>query len=888
MNWLQRLFRRGRLERELDKELQYDFDLRIAALLAEGVAPQEAARRARIEFGGADEIKEDCRDARGTRWADDFIQDSRYGLRTLRRSPVFTSVAILSLALGIGANTAIFSLMDRVMFRMMPVRHPEQLVQITRFHPPYGPVTVSYPLFQSLGKGLGSFEGLLTHSLLGVRDIAIDGNPETADFDLVSGSYYPLLGVHAVIGRTFDEDADRAPGAPAVAVISHRYWERRFASNPAVIGKTFRRLDTVFTIVGVTPRDFFGTVVGKEPDIAVPITMDAQVRGGASWLHEPNYQWLSVMGRLKPGVGIDQARAEAKKVFANIVAADAMSAQLDSDRRGRLGEYVELQPGGNGFDNLRRRFAEPLTVLMGTVALVLLLACANLANLLLAKSAARRREIAVRLAIGAGRSRVIRQLVAEGLLLAVAGGTLGVLLAYGFAEGLVTAMSNSGPRMLLDVAPNARVLFFAAAVSTIACLLFSLTPALQATRQSFQPALAEARAGRWRLGKGLIVAQMAIAVLLLIGAGLFGRTLINIYSLDPGFERHGVVLFSTNAAQLRYTRPRMQEMQIRVPAELEALPGVMSASVSMFAPISGGGWDGSFVVEGHPPTGSQNDISHVNSVGVDFFKTFHTPVVLGREFSQRDTAESLRVVIVNHAFARYYFPDQSPLGKWVAFQGPERDTHYRIVGVVKDVKYESLRHDFPRTIYMMNAQVPPGPDSYTFAVRTSAGMADAVQAIGTALAHVDPELRPVSVVSLESRVAQSLLQERMLATLAAFFGALALLLGAVGIYGTMAFQVARRRREIGIRMALGADEGSVIGMVLGQTARLTLAGCAIGAAAGLALTRLAEGILYGVRAYDPPTFLTAAAGLMLIALAAAYLPGRSAARTNPIETLRVD
>jgi len=888
MNWLQRLFRRGRLERELDKELQYDIDLRIATLEAQGVAPQEAARRARIEFGGADEIKEACRDARGARWLDDLVRDSRYGLRTLGRSPVFTSVAILSLALGIGANTAIFSLMDRVMFRTMPVRQPEQLVQITRFHPPYGPVAVSYPLFQSLGKGLGSFEGLLAHSMLGVKDITIDGNPETADFDLVSGSYYPLLGVHAAIGRTFDEDADRAPGAPAVAVISHRYWERRFASDPAVIGKTFRRLDTVFTIVGVTPRDFFGTVVGKEPDIAVPLTMDAQARGGKSFLNEPNYQWLSVMGRLKPGLGIGQAQAEAKKVFANIAAADAMSAELDSDRRGRLGEYVELQPGGNGFDNLRRRFAEPLIILMGTVALVLLLACANLANLLLAKSAARQREIAVRLAIGAGRGRVIRQLLAEGLLLAVAGGALGVLLAFGFAEGLVTAMSNGGPRMLLDVTPNTRVLFFAAAVSTIACILFSLTPALQATRQSFQPALAEVRACRWLLGKGLIVAQMAITVLLLIGAGLFGRTLINMYSIDPGFDRHGVVMFSTNAAQLRYTRPRMQEMQIRVPAELEALPGVRSASVSMFAPISGGGWDGSFLVEGHPPSGSQNDVSHVNSVGVDFFKTFRTPVVLGREFDRRDTAESARVVIVNQSFARYYFPDRSPLGKWVAFEGPERNTHYQIVGVVKDVKYESLRHDFPRTIYMMNAQVPPGPDSYTFAVRAEGGMATAVQAIGAALAHVDQELRPVSVVSLEDHVARSLLQERMLATLAAFFGALALLLGAVGTYGTMAFQVARRRREIGIRMALGADESSVIGMGLGQTARLTLAGCAIGAVGGLALTRIAQGILYGVRANDPLTFIAAAAGLLLIALAAAYLPGRSAARTNPTETLRVD
>jgi predicted permease len=888
MNWVQRLVRRERLEYDLNKELQYDLELRIAALVAQGLAPQEAARRARLEFGGADEIKEACRDARGARWLDDFIRDCHYGLRTLRRSPVFTSVAICSLALGIGANTAIFSLMDRVMFRMMPVRQPEQLVQITRFHPPYGSVTVSYPLFQSLVKGLGSFEGLLAHSLLGARDITIDGNPETVDFDLVSGSYYPLLGVHAAIGRTFDEDADRAPGAPAVAVISHRYWERRFASNPAVIGKTFRRLDTVFTIVGVTPRDFFGTVVGKEPDITVPITMDAQVRGGLSFLREPNYQWLSVMGRLKQGRNIDHARAEVKQVFANIVAADAMSAELDSDRRGRLGEYLELQPGGNGFDNLRRRFAEPLTILMGTVALVLLLACANLANLLLAKSAARQREIAVRLAIGAGRGRVIRQLVAEGLLLALAGGTLGVLLAYGFAERLVTAMSNGGPRMLLDVTPNPRVLFFAAAVSTVACILFSLTPALQATRQSFQPTLAEVRAGRWRLGKGLIVAQMAISVLLLIGAGLFGRTLINMYALDPGFNRHGVVLFSTNAAQLRYARPRIQEMQMRVPAELEALPGIRSASVSMFAPISGGGWDGSFLVEGHPPTGSENDISHVNSVGVDFFKTFGTPVVLGREFNQRDTEASPRVVVVNQAFARYYFPGQPPLGKWVAFEGPERNSHYQIVGVVRDVKYESLRHDFPRTIYMMNAQVPPGPDSYTFAVRTDGGMATAVQAIRVALAHVDPELRPVGVLSLEDHVTRSLLQERMLATLATFFGALALLLGAVGIYGTMAFQVARRRREIGIRMALGADAGSVIGMVLRQTAGLTLVGCAVGAAAGLSLTHIAEGILYGVRAADPLTFIASAAGLLLIALAAAYLPGRTAARTNPVDTLRID
>jgi predicted permease len=888
MNWLLRLFRRDRLERELDKELQYHLHLRVEALVAQGLNPHEAARRARIEFGGADEIKEACRDARGARWLQDFVRDCRYGLRVLGRSPVFTAVAILSLAFGIGANTAIFSLMDRVMFRMMPVRQPERLVQITRFHPPYGASSISYPLLQSLAKGLSSFEGLLARSPMGVRDIAIDGNPESVDFDLVSGSYFPLLGVNAIVGRTFGEETDRAPGASPVAVISYLYWQRRFASSPTVIGKTFRRLDTVFTIIGVTPPEFFGTVVGQEPDITVPITMDSQVRGGKSWLDEPNYGWISVMGRLKPGRSINQAEAEAKKLFANITAADAALAADDRGRRGRLGEYVELQPGGNGFDNLRRRFAEPLTILMGTVALVLLLACANLANLLLAKSAARRREIAVRLAIGAGRGRVVRQLFAEGLLLALAGGTLGILLAYWFAAGLVTAMSNGGPRMLLDVAPNPRMLLFAAAVSLFACVLFSFTPMIEATRQSFQPALAEARAGGWRLGKGLIVAQMAITVLLLIGAGLFGRTLLNMYSIDPGFERHGVVLFSTNAAQLRYTRPQFQRMQLRVPAELETLPGIVSGSMAMFAPISGGGWDGTFDIEDHPSSTRQEDVLHVNSVGVDFFKTLRTPMVLGREFNPRDSDDSQRVVIVNQAFAQNYFPNRSPLGKWVAFQGPDRNTHYQIVGVVKDVKYESLRHDFPKTIYFANAQVPPGPDSYTFAVRTEGGMAPAVQAIRTALAHVDAQLRPVSVVSLGDHVTRSLLQERMLATLAGFFGALALLLGAVGIYGTMAFQVARRRREIGIRMALGADAGSVIGMVLGQTARLTLLGCGLGVAGGLALTRLTQGILYGVSADDPPTFAAAAGALMLIALAAAYLPGRSAARTNPVETLRVD
>jgi len=886
VNWLRRLFHGDQLERQLETELSYHVERRIAELISEGVDLQEATRRVRIEFGGEGQVAEACRDARGTRWVEDFLRDCRHGIRMLRRSPGFTIVAILSLALGIGADTAIFSLMDRVMFRMMPVREPQRLVVITRFHPPYGAAHVSYPLFQSFQKELRSFDSLLARNTITGVDIKIDGSIEPVNFDLVSGSYFQLLGLGAAVGRMFDESADRAPGASAYAVISYRYWERRFASNPAVIGKTFKRLNTMFTVIGVTPREFFGTVVGEEPDITVPLTMDAQVRGGDSWLQQPDYNWLTLMGRLKPGRTISQARAETEKVFANIVTADARKDQYDRDRRARLNEYVEVQPGGNGFDDLRRRFGEPLVILMAMVALVLLLACANLANLLLAKSAARQSEIAVRLAIGAGPGRVARQLLTEGLLLAVAGGALGVLLAFVFDEGLVWMLSNGGPRMQLDVAPDGRVLLFAATVSLAACILFSLAPALQTMRQTFQPALSEIRASRWVLGKALIVAQMAISVLLLIGAGLFGRTLLNMYAMDPGFDRRGVLLFSTNAARLGYTPEQFQRMQLRVPEELRAIQGVESAAVSKFPPISGGGWDGAFLVEGKDTAHSEDDVAHINSVGADFFKTFRTPILMGREFDQRDTETSPRVVVVNEAFARHAFADRSAVGKWVAFEGPERSTHYEIVGVVKDVKYESVRGGFPRTVYMMAAQVPPGPDSYTFALRARPGVGPA--AIAAALASVDRSLRPANVISLEDHVSRSLLRERLVATLAGFFGVQGLLLSAVGIYGVMAFQVARRRREIGIRIALGANTGTVIGMVLSQTARLTLLGSAIGACCGLVALRGIGEMLYQVGPNDPATFLTAMTGLLAVALAAAYLPGRNAARANPVDTLRTE
>ncbi len=872
MNLLRRLLSRRRLETDLEKELAFHIAQRTEELIARGAAPGEAARRVRLEFGSPDEIKEACRDVRGTRWLEDFLQDCRYGLRLLRRSPTFAVVAILSLAVGIGATTAIFSLMDRVMFRTLPVREPNQLVEI-------GPCCTSYPVVRELSGSLSSFEGLFGQTPMGVLDIAVDGQPETASIDLVSGAYYSVLGVDAALGRTFTKDADRAPGAAPLAVISYRYWQRRFGADPAVIGKTFRRLKTTFTIVGVTPSSFYGATVGQEPDITVPLTMDAEVRGSDPrwpYLEQRDYWWLGVMGRLKPGVSIEQAQREL----------DAFHGEALTFWRVHMSKFNpgRLQPAANGFDSLRERFSQPLEVLLGTVVLVLLLACANLASLLLAKSSGRRHEIVMRLSIGASRGRIVRQLLVEGLLLALSGGILGVVFAYVFAAALVTMMSNGGPRMLIDVRPDTRVLLFASAVSLTSCLLFGLVPALASSRHQGQStAPRQTRAG---LGKPLLIGQMAIAVLLLIGAGLFGRTLLNVVNAPTGFVADGRVVFSTNLAALGYDSSRMDNLMRQIVSELEAIPGVEAATVSKYPPVSRGrSWQQGLEIEGHPEAGVP---SHLNSIAPAFFETYGTPVLAGREFNEQDTAASPRVAIVNERFARRYFSGGSPIGRWVSFRGPEHDTHYTIVGVVKDVKYESLRSDPPVTVYVPFTQVPIGSNSHTFALRVTAGPTPTTADLQQLLRRIDPSLRPVDLARLEDHVARSILPERMLATLAGFFGIFAALLSAIGIYGVMALQLSRRRREIGIRMALGSDARRVVAMVLGQIARLAIAGSLIGAAAALLVARVTRGFLYGLQPDDPITFALAVAVLVGTALAAAYFPGRSAARTNPAETLRAE
>jgi predicted permease len=758
-----------------------------------------------------------------------------------------------------------------VILRMMPVHEPERLVQFG------GGRVLSYPLLRQFGQELHCFTDTLAQSSIGRRDVIFDEEPEAVSAELVSGNYYSVLGVSALAGRTFEPEIDRNP--TPVAVISHAFWMRRFGLNPAAIGRAFRYNDRVFTIIGVTPPEFRGAQAGTLPEITLPLSMAGDILGDPAWLTSDAMFWLSVMGRLRIGYTIQRAQAEVDTVYSRVLQAEAAHQRGNEFNRQKiLAQKMPLEASGNGFDNLRSRFGEPLQLLMGIVALILLIACANLANLLLGRATTRQREIAVRLAMGAGRGRVLRQMLAEGMLLATAAGVLGMLLAWWSANALVVMMSNGGERIALNPRPDVRILAFAASISAAACLLFSLAPAIQATRDGIQPGLAEARSGaRWRWGRGLIAAQVAISVLLVIGAGLFGRTLLRLYSLETGFHREDVILISVKTDRASLQGHTLRD---RILESLRSMPGVASASFEM-SPMSYKGFEIAARVEGYTYEPNEDVHVHVSNIAEDYFRTLQTPVISGREFSARDTATSPKVAIVNEAFARRFFQGQSPLGRWVSLtKGQDR---MEIIGMVKDIRPRDLKGDIPAIAYLDAAQAGRPPKG-VYIVR-GAGIAPLVD---VALKRVDGRLRATDVRTLDENLSRSILTQRILGTLSGLFGALSLILVSLGVYGVTAFQVARRQKEIGIRMAVGARPVQVTGMVLAETAMPVGAGVVMGMAGALGLTRLAEKMLYGVTPTDPVTFAGAIGLLMLLAVLAAYLPSRRAARLSPVETLRCE
>lgn len=829
-----------------------------------------------------------------------LIQDLRYGSRLLRKSPGFTTVALLSLALGIGANTAIFTLVNAVLLKSLPVHKPQELVLFsegtgegTSFgdQPRDRWELFSYPSYRYLRDHSKSFQGLSTFRS-GEARVSVQREGEVAQRaqgHLVGGDYFSVLGVSAAMGRTLTPDDDR-PAAPPAAVISYGYWKQELGADPMIVGKSISLNGTFFTIVGVMPPEFFGIRVRRSPDYWLPIAFQPQIEMRESSLEDQRVYWLGLAGRLKPGVGMEQAQAEVNLLLHQFLT-ELAGAQISEDTRKQIdSSYISLASGARGISGLRFFYSEPLRMLMAMVGLVLLIACANVGNLLLSRSAARQMEISMRLALGANRARLVRQLLTESVLLAVLGGALGVLLAQWGVSALVTLVARTSP---LDVRPDWAVLSFTVGVSLLAGLLFGLTPALRASRTDLTTALKEKAArgtwGKLRMGlaPALIVSQVALSLVLLVGAGLFARSLLRLQHENLGFNRDGVLLVDIDPRLAGYKRPELPVRYQQLLDRIGALGGVQSATIATYSPISGTTRTSTAAVQGYAAQPDENlDVMDM-LVGPSYCETLGLPLLLGREISPRDTEASPKVAVVNQTFAEYFFPGENPIGRRFGFGDTPNDSgEIEIVGVIGDANYRGPKQKPVRTSYRPILQVKDY--SANLEIRTQGDPLALAASVRSAIAQVDDKLPIVGVNSLSRQFEDSLRQEKLIAQLVSFFGLLALLLACVGLYGVMATTVARRTNEIGIRMALGAEGGRILWMILRETLALVIIGIAIGIPAAVGGARLVSSQLYGLSAADPLTLVVAAVILIAVAALAGYMPARRASRVDPIIALRYE
>jgi predicted permease len=893
------LWLRWRSNRELDEEIQTHLELEVQNNLTRGMTPEEARFAALRAFGNPTQVRERARENDLVTSAEGLLQDIRYSLRTLRRSLTFTLVVVLSLALGIGANTAIFSLIDAALLKMLPVRNPEQLVELKSLSPAIGLYELfSYAAFREFRGANPVLSGVLAFRELYNMDFEVDGHGGLANGQLVSGEYFSLLGVHAILGRTILPADEKAPGQSPVAVIGYDYWRQRFALDPDVVGKKIVLNNSPFTIIGVTPPEFFGLEPGARIDVSVPLSMVAQVRSdfaspGTPYdvFTAPFRNWLYVMARLKPGVTKERALASLEPIFARTMreSAEGLSGlPFDSPavRRAFLATKLQLYSGGQGLATLRARFSKPLWIVMAVVALLLIVTCANIANLLLARGNSRQREIAVRLAIGAGRARLIRQLLAESILLGLGGGALGLVLAFWAGRSLLLLMSHSRSPILLNVHPDVTVLIFTLSISLLTALLFGMVPALRAARVDLRGS--GKTNSRSRFGNALVVMQVAVSLVLVIGAGLLTRTLVNLKEFYPGFNQDNVLLFSVNPLMTGYREDQLVSLYERLLDHFKTIPGVRSATFSVHSPLSSGFSSSPLNVQGYkPPSDRELASVGVEAVGPEYFRTIQTAVLLGRDFTAADRAGGPKVAILNKTAAHFYFGEASPIGRRVNMPGYRGDPSWlEIVAVVDDAKYHDLREQAAPMVYIPLFQAPES--GVTFEVRTGIDPASAAPALLNAVKATDNRLPVFAVKTLRTQLDDSLVQERLVASLSSAFGALALLLAGVGLYGLMAYAVNRRTNEIGIRMALGARPAEIAGMVLRETLLLVGLGLAIGIPASMIASRLIASELYGLKSSDGTTILLAILLLAGIAALAGYLPARRASRVDPMIALRYE
>ena len=837
-----------------------------------------------------------------------LLQDLRYGLRMMRKSPAFTFIAVLTLALGIGANTAIFSLINAVLLRMLPVASPGELVVVgdpTEAHrrslgTPQVDI-LSYPLYRELRDNNHVFSGILgsgEEHQLKVETDRLGEVTSKATGVLVTGNYFSVLGVNAFMGRVLTSEDDKTPGGHPVAVVSYQFWQRKLSADPAIVGQPVRLNGQPFTVIGVAPPNFFGDTVGDTQDVWIPMMMEEQILSGRPWLENYDASWLRVIARLKPGVSIAQARADVNVVFKQTLEGPAKSKIHADDMEELRKSKIDVVEGGTGFSQVRGDFREALLLLMGMVGLVLLIACVNVANLLLARSTVRKKEIAVRLSIGASPVRLVRQLLTESILLAFTGGACGLLVARWGSYGLLRlTLGRSGLDGVIATL-DAHILLFTAGVCLLTGILFGLIPAIRSLKFEVAPTLKDSSAaqrgltsrssGNW--GKALVVCQVSLSVLVLFGAGLLVRSLQNLHNLDLGYQRDGLLMVDTDPLSAGYTVKKVPQFYDEITHRISALPGIRGVTCSMNGLFSGSESDSPMKVEGYVPVRGGSPVITLDAVGANYFSTLGVPIILGREIGPQDTTASQLVAVINQAMANSYFKNTNPIGKriWTDDEAHRNLPPFTIVGIAGNAQDHDLHKPVKPRFYVPLTQFPDNVYGINFEIRTAGKASALAEPVRKTIRSFDSRVPIGAIRALDAQIDTSIHSDIVIARLSAVFGILALLLACIGVYGIMSYAVSGRTREIGVRMALGARRQDVLWLVLRGALIMVAVGIGIGIPAAFAASRLIQSMLFQLTTFDPISMLVVIVVLSTVAMIAGLIPARRATKVNPVVALRYE